>query len=125
MTICRLCGRKFKDYQDKHRTRCGACNTKIRRYRAKQAAITMMGGKCQLCGWIGHQAAFQFHHIDTKKKDFILGNAANKSWDSIKSELKKCILLCANCHAIQHSTKNDAAFIKEVKLYRGKRLPLK
>src|SRR3989344_526338 len=99
---CKLCEKPYTDYQGRIRTRCGTCNTKIRRYRAKMAAVTYLGSKCTVCGWSGHQAAFQFHHTNPKEKDFIIGNVANKSWDSILKELKKCILLCANCHAIHH-----------------------
>lgn len=87
------------------------------------AAVSYLGGKCTACGWSGHQAAFQFHHTNPKEKDFIIGNIANKSWDSILKELKKCILLCANCHAIHHSTKNEAAFITEANNYKGRALP--
>src|SRR3989344_3766294 len=92
MRMCKLCSNQFKDYQDRCRTRCGTCNTKIRRFRAKAAAIEYLGGKCKNCGWSGNQAALQFHHKYPKDKDFTIGNVANKSWDSIKSEVKKCIL---------------------------------
>lgn len=89
------------------------------------SAINYIGNKCIDCGWQGHQAAFQFHHKNPKEKDFVIGNVANKSWDSIIGELKKCVLLCANCHAIRHSTKNELAFIKEAQSYKGRALPFK
>ncbi len=122
MRVCRLCNCKFKDYQEKNRNRCGSCNTKIRRYRAKAAAIEYLGGKCIKCGWNGNQAALQFHHTDSKEKEFTIGNVANKSWDSIKKEMQKCILLCANCHMIHHSTKNDKIFLEEALNYKGRKL---
>ena len=122
MKICKLCGNKFKDYQNKGRARCGSCNTKIRRYRAKAAAIKYLGGKCADCGWQGNQAAFQFHHADPEKKDFVIGNVANKSWESIKAELRKCTILCANCHVTRHSTKDGSVFLKEALNYKGRRL---
>lgn len=122
--ICKICGGKFKDYQSKGRLRCGSCNTKIRRYRAKAAAVKYLGGKCAKCGWSGNQAAFQFHHTDPKEKDFVIGNVANKSWDSIKEEMKKCILLCANCHSIEHSTKDGHIFLKEALNYKGRKLDI-
>lgn len=124
MEICRLCNNKFKDYQGKNRVRCGSCNTKIRRFRAKSAAIKYLGGKCEECGWRGNQAALQFHHKKYSEKDFTIGNVANKNWETIKKELGKCILLCANCHAIMHSTKNDRKFLKEALNYRGRKLEL-
>jgi hypothetical protein len=122
MKVCVLCLQKFKDYQNKNRRRCGSCNTKIRRFRAKAAAIEYLGGKCERCGWSGNQAAFQFHHKDSNTKEFTVGNAANKSWDSIKKEIRKCILLCANCHMIRHSTKDEKRFLKEALNYKGRTL---
>ncbi len=122
MEVCKLCGNPFKDYQGRGRTRCGSCNTKIRRYRAKAAAIKYLGGKCKHCGWQGNQAALQFHHTNPKEKEFIIGNVANKKWEFILSEIKKCILLCSNCHAIVHSTKNEERFMKEALIYKGKKL---
>ncbi|SRR5258708_2096059 len=122
MEICKLCLSKFKDYQQRNRNRCGSCNTKIRRFRAKAAAVKYLGGKCERCGWSGNQAALQFHHKDSKGKEFTIGNVANKSWDSIKLEMQKCILLCANCHSIEHSTKNDKNFLKEALDYKGRTL---
>lgn len=123
MTVCKLCNGKFKNYEYRQRTRCGSCNTKIRRFRAKAAAIKFLGGKCEKCGWSGNQAAMQFHHKDPKKKDFTIGNVGNKSWDRIKSEMKKCLLLCANCHMIEHSTKVGDKFLKEAFNYKGRSLP--
>lgn len=121
MPICRLCKNKIKDYEiNRNTTRCGSCNTKIRRFRAKAAAVAYLGGKCQKCGWTGDQAAFQFHHKDPNEKDFIIGSAANKSWDSIKSEIGKCLLLCANCHITLHSTKNEKEFLTEALNYKGR-----
>lgn len=120
MEICNLCKKEFKDYQQRQRNRCGSCNTKIRRFRAKAAAIKLLGGKCTKCGWHGNQAAMQFHHKNSNEKDFTIGNVGNKSWDSIKIEMQKCILLCANCHMIEHSSKNDAKFLKEALNYKGR-----
>ena len=122
MTKCKLCGNEFKEYEYRNRARCGSCNTKIRRFRAKAAAIKYLGGKCQKCGWQGDQAALQFHHKNPKEKDFTIGNVANKSWEFMKLEMKKCILLCANCHMIEHSKKSDKKFIEEALNYKGKTL---
>jgi predicted HNH restriction endonuclease len=122
MKICPLCNKKFALLKHTSRKRCGSCNTKIRRFRAKAAAVKYLGSKCIQCGWTGNQAALQFHHKDPKKKDFIIGNVANKSWDSIKKEIAKCVLLCANCHMIEHSTKNGELFLQEALNYKGRKL---
>jgi len=74
------------------------------------------------CGWHGNQAAFQFHHLNSSEKDFMIGNVANRNWEKIKTEIKKCVLLCANCHTVSHSTKDGEKFIKEALNYKGRKL---
>ena len=44
-----------------------------------------------------------FHHLDPSKKDFGLSmRGLTRSWEKMRTELDKCILLCANCHAEVH-----------------------
>jgi hypothetical protein len=110
---CILCGKPASN----RRKRCASCNTRIRRYRAKQAAIDLFGGKCHDCGKEGHQSIFDFHH--EYGKDFQIGKVANKSWDVIKKELEKCILLCACCHRLRHNNRQEERFIEEASQYNG------
>lgn len=118
---CKLCERELSDLR---RKRCNSCNTKIRRVRAKQAAIMYLGGKCVRCDYNKHPSALTFHHTDKDEKVFTIGNAANKSWDMLKKELDKCILLCANCHHIEHTSRIDERIAEEVAEYKGRLLPL-
>lgn len=65
----------------------------------KSKAIEYKGNKCVLCGYNKCNAALEFHHLDRKTKAFGLSrNGVTRSWDSIRKELDKCILVCANCH---------------------------
>ena len=55
-----------------------------------------------------HSAALDFHHTtDDKSKN--IGKMAHEGYskESIKEEIDKCILLCANCHRKKH---NDMDF---------------
>lgn len=70
----------------------------------KQRAIEYKGGCCISCGYDKHPAALQFHHTDAETKEVNWTKLRLRSWDKIILELDKCILLCANCHAITHST---------------------
>ena len=58
---------------------------------------------CVDCGE-RHPATLQFHHLNSEDKVFNIGKAASRgtSLDRIKKEMQKCIVLCANCHAIRH-----------------------
>ena len=59
--------------------------------------------RCIDCGQ-RHPATLQFHHLNSEDKVFNISDAARRgtSLDTIKKEIKKCIVLCANCHAIRH-----------------------
>lgn len=70
------------------------------RNRTKQRIVESMGGKCVICGYSKNTAALELHHLDKTKKLFSFGSIrANPiAWSKICEELKKCILVCANCH---------------------------
>ncbi len=57
-----------------------------------------------MCGYDRCHRALHFHHIDPSRKEFTFGKvmANPKSWDKIVTEMRKCALLCANCHAELH-----------------------
>jgi hypothetical protein len=45
-------------------------------------------------------AALQFHHVDRATKRFALaGEGVTRGIARAREEARKCILLCANCHA--------------------------
>ena len=84
-------------------TVCGRCRsdavTEWRR-RAKRILIEEAGGRCILCGYDRCVAALQFHHVDPAQKSFGLGSRGlARSIDKLRAEAKKCVLVCANCHA--------------------------
>lgn len=70
------------------------------RKRCKERIITAMGGSCCICKYNKCQSSLALHHLDPKKKDFRFGGirANPKSWDKIVDELRKCVLVCHNCH---------------------------
>jgi len=75
-----------------------------RRKRLRELSVRYKGGKCSLCGYRKCFDALEFHHLDSNSKDFGLSQAGlTRSWDRIKSELDKCILVCANCHRELHN----------------------
>ena len=70
-----------------------------RRQANKLKLINMLGGKCVICGYNSCSAALQFHHTDPKKKHFAISDNTTNKFEKLQEEAKKCILLCANCHA--------------------------
>jgi len=85
--------------------RCGIDAVIKRRKKLKQLAIEKRGGACEHCGIKSqYQAIYDFHHLDPTTKEFALSSKGiTKSWKKVEEELKKCILLCANCHRIVHA----------------------
>lgn len=74
-----------------------------RRRKLRREAVDYGGGKCQVCGYSTCMRALSFHHKDPMQKDFGLSaRGLTRSWDKIKTELDKCILVCSNCHAEIH-----------------------
>ena len=77
--------------------------TSKRRKKLKEMAVALKGGKCQVCGYNKYVGALDFHHIDESTKEFDLSTRGlTRSWERIKKELEKCVLVCANCHREIH-----------------------
>ncbi len=72
------------------------------RIRTKQKLVEYKGGKCVSCGYNKYIGALGFHHLDPNQKDFQI-SGKSISFDKLKAESDKCILLCHNCHAELHA----------------------
>lgn len=84
--------------------RC-AKHFKLARQRViKTALVEAMGGCCQKCGGTFSLAVYDFHHVgkkDANPSELI----ANASVEKIAEEIENCVLLCANCHRVEHETR--------------------
>lgn len=104
--ICSRCTRSYRydsaKRQGHTKTECNSCTVNKRRTSVKQRAVDYLGGKCKGCGYDRCLAALAFHHTEDNK-DFEIGDKLNRSWASIEAELKKCVLVCQNCHHEVHA----------------------
>jgi len=73
-----------------------------RRQNLKKMSVEYKGGKCSLCGYNKCISALEFHHLNPNEKDFQI-SGKSISWDKVKNELEKCILVCSNCHQEIHA----------------------
>jgi 5-methylcytosine-specific restriction endonuclease McrA len=108
--ICANCGcekntfRKRKDgYTRKICRKCEDDRAVKRKISTKTKCVEYKGGKCFVCGYNKYQGSLDFHHIDPKEKDFTIGNMRGTSFEKLKNELDKCVLLCKNCHYEVHA----------------------
>jgi len=66
-------------------------HTRIKKYKDD------LGAKCALCGYSQNYASLDFHHLRDKRFP-VNTSAMQKPLELIEEEIKKCVLLCRNCH---------------------------
>ncbi len=82
---------------------------KIREFRKRHAPGTFkrrraiideikLAAGCKMCGYNKCAAALEFDHRDPLTKSFAVGAGILKSMKRLLDEIKKCDVLCANCH---------------------------
>lgn len=96
----------FRKSENRYQSWCKTCLYTLQKARwkdRKRKGVELLGGKCCRCGYNKNLAALHFHHRDPNIKEFDFGKLRQKAWAIIVEELKKCNLLCANCHAEEHA----------------------
>ena len=68
----------------------------------RQKAYDVFGRACAVCGYDKCEAALEWHHLDPTQKEVSPAKVFSRSWENIEKELRKCVLLCANCHREVH-----------------------
>lgn len=82
----------------------GVKETSDFRRRRKENLIRVCGEKCAICGYCKLKAALEFHHIDPLQKEYaIASNGTCHDLEKDLNEVKKCLLVCANCHREIHA----------------------
>jgi len=108
--LCAICGKpnnNNKVYCDK----CRGLNKKRQPHKSKYLlkrnregkikVVKLFGGKCLQCGLETDKVeVYDFHHKDPSIKDNGLGNYYHSK--KVINELKKCLLVCSNCHRTIH-----------------------
>lgn len=101
--VCPNCGPSLHRCFPSRGFACLACRARAvarRRRKVKTILVAEAGGCCARCGFAESMAALQFHHLDPADKEFhIAHRGVTRSIERARAEAKKCILLCANCHA--------------------------
>jgi hypothetical protein len=105
-------GRKYEDPREHKREYCRRNREpryqyKISRgHKLKARLIKLKSSKCQDCGtqYNGKNGSiFHFHHLDASTKLFNIGGKLTVlAWSKILEEVKKCVMICGNCHALRH-----------------------
>lgn len=109
---CRICGNEFETIKNGgSRQFCFICvpqglsendRTIAKRRAIKEQGVKILGGKCCKCGEC-RSHVLAFHHLNPIEKDDAPSRMiANSQVENFFNEIKKCILLCQNCHTDFH-----------------------
>ena len=74
----------------------------MKRLRQDQLYEYLAGKSCENCKF-GDIRVLDFDHIDPATKRFSIARGINEAyaWEEILKEIKKCRILCSNCHRIR------------------------
>lgn len=97
---CPDCGK----LHDQKGHRCFACYFKYKQKIRVKKVQSIVGTSCWSCGYDKTWKNLCFHHVDSNGKLFGLSTRELMlSWEKILPEMKKCILVCCNCHGEIHA----------------------
>lgn len=106
-TVKKYCKKRIilsEEERDTKRKINGVKAVQRRRKKIKEMAVEYKGGKCIYCKYNKYIGALEFHHLDPNEKDFSLSDKGYcRSWEIVKKELDKCVLVCSNCHKEIHA----------------------
>ena len=99
-----------KAWREKHKERLAAerkekYHTKGKQRVARRARIInayKVAKGCEQCGYNEHAVALDFDHIIPSEKKFTISRRLDLSTiKTLMKEVRKCRVLCANCHRIK------------------------
>lgn len=103
-SYCRECERKKARASAKNVTpekrQQYATNRQSRYYRRLEKAVEILGGVCVDCG---SDQDLEFDHVEEGNS---IPTIIMRRWSYVLTELSKCELRCAVCHAVKHGSGN-------------------
>lgn len=107
--VCRECNRArsrqyYNDNKDLHKK-----NTYKNRKRHQDKIYAFINRYKRICSCFfcreNNSVCLDFHHKNGADKEYNIGNLCSQttSLDKVKSEIRKCVVLCSNCHRKLHA----------------------
>ena len=75
--------------------------TKLKRNEIRKFIISVLQSNCCADCGISDWRVLEFDHKDRKTKKFNIADSTQFSLKKVKEEIKKCDIVCANCHNIR------------------------
>ena len=117
--ICTKCGKTLPvdqfNWRNKakgtRRSECKFCHSSYmkQKYQEKKEEVQEIKSECR-CVKCGDSRGYvlDFHHINPDEKENTIARMTSNNYqlDKVYNEIKKCIVLCANCHREFHYLQN-------------------
>ena len=102
-TYCKIC-RRERGRENYKKSNGGWNKTHSKNRELKKQKIIDIKNKSDGCKKCKDKRYYllDFHHMDPSTKTFQIGQGESKGWERVLNEIKKCILLCSNCHREFH-----------------------
>lgn len=96
LTYCRICKQVHEDF-DPFCKEPAVDRSYIREEVSEFICEYLSKNPCILCGETDIRV-LEFDHITPEDKKFNIGDRSSRSYDTVLLEMRKCRVLCANCH---------------------------
>jgi hypothetical protein len=104
---CKAC-KRIVDRKSYHR-RCEVQVTKVTAYQKARIEVNqryiisyLAEHPCTVCGE-ARIPCLEFHHVNPAEKLFTIGAYQGAPLTTLRTEIAKCVVLCANCHKMHHN----------------------
>ena len=98
---CRECQKEYRRNHYLNHYPIYRKNIRDNKDKVKNLILENKKSGCIKCGE-DHPSCLDFHHLENKEFN-VGGSYNNKGYQQVKNEIKKCIILCANCHRKLHN----------------------
>lgn len=93
-------------WYNSEKKRTGKDPINLRRIIRKSLIVRLLGGCCLLCGYDKCSRNLAFHHVHDKRRELSCTDF-QCSLETLEPEIKKCVLICNNCHGEVHDNLVD------------------
>ena len=119
-TICRVCSRLrsrqyYKDNTVEHKKAVQKRNVKYKQAVSTRVYEYLLNNPCTVCGE-KDITVLEFDHLRDKTKAVSQLVMSNNNWERVWEEIKKCQVLCANCHRRKTAKDQNWFVIKFLKM---------
>lgn len=96
---------KQKEYQRKWHSEHKLPKSKQTSYQKRRKMVhEAKNVPCYRCKQTFPTCCMDFHHLDPTQKDGMVSKLMKTgTYKSLQEEMDKCVVMCANCHRIEHS----------------------